>query len=240
MSTPREGEPVTEIDVTTPDGDMTGYLWLPEAGSGPGLLLLQEIFGVSGYIRRRAADLAAAGYVVLAPELYWRLDRQGVDESAPDAVDQAMGLAGRLDWPTTVADAVAAYGRLGELDEVTGTPGLIGFCFGGGLAFNVAAETEPAALVSYYGSSLPSLLELAPQVTCPSLHHFGAADSYLDTQAVEAVTRAVTGDGRPARVELYEGADHAFDNSDFFLHQPEASQQAWATTLEFLDEHLPT
>lgn len=229
----------TTTPVTTPDGDMPAHLWLPEGDRGPGLLLLQEIFGVSRYIRRRAADLAAAGYVVLAPELYWRLDQQDVDETASDAVDQAMGLAGRLDWSTTVADAVAAYSRLGELDEVTGTPGLIGFCLGGGIAFNVAAETEPAVLVSYYGSSLPDLLGLAPQVTCPSLHHFGTADSYLDAQAVEAITRAVTADGRPARVELYEAADHAFDNDDFFLHQPEASRRAWVTTVEFLGEHLP-
>lgn len=229
----------TTTSVTTPDGDMPGHLWLPEGDRGPGLLLLQEIFGVSRYIRRRAADLAAAGYVVLAPELYWRLDQQDVDETASDAVDQAMGLAGRLDWSTTEADAVAAYSRLGELDEVTGTPGLIGFCLGGGIAFNVAAETEPAALVSYYGSSLPDLLGLAPQVTCPSLHHFGTADSYLDARAVEAITRAVTADGRPARAELYEGADHAFDNDDFFLHHPEASRQAWVATVEFLGEHLP-
>ena len=88
-----------------------------EATQGPGLLLLQEIFGVSSYIQRRAADLAAAGYVVLAPELYWRLDRQEVDEAAPDALDQAMALAGRLDWPTTVGDAVAAFSHLEQLDE---------------------------------------------------------------------------------------------------------------------------
>lgn len=227
------------IPVTTPDGEMPAHLWLPEAGSGPGLLLLQEIFGVSGYIRRRAADLAAAGYVVLAPEVYWRLDHQTVDESAPGAIEEAMGLAQQVVWADAVADAVAASGTLGGLDEVHGTPGLIGFCFGGGLAFNVAAETDPSVLVSYYGSSLHDLLDLAPRVTCPSLHHVGTADSYLDAATVQAVTDAVTADGRPARVELYDGADHAFDNDDFVLHHPEASRRAWATTLAFLGERLP-
>jgi carboxymethylenebutenolidase len=231
---------VTTIPVPTTAGDMPGHLWLPEPGHGPGILLLQEIFGVSAYIRRRAADLAAAGYVVLAPEVYWRLDRQTVDESAPDAVEQAMGLAGQVDWPTAVADAVAAHERLGGLDEVAGTPGVVGFCFGGGLAWNVAAGTDPSVLVSYYGSSIPDQLDLAPQVTCPSLHHFGTADSYIDGDTVAAVAAAVTADGRPATVELYDGADHAFDNDDFFLHHPEASRRAWATTLRFLDEHLPT
>ena len=225
--------------MTTPDGDLPCHLWLPESGSGPGLLLLQEIFGVSRYIRRRAADLAAAGYVVLAPELYWRLERQDVDESAPDAVDQAMALAGQLDPAHAVGDSAAAFGRLRELDEVVGGAGLVGFCLGGGLAFAVAARTEPTALVSYYGSALPQLLDLAPQVTCPSLHHFGTADDYLDMDAVGAITRAVTADGRPAQVELHEGANHAFDNDDFFLHHPDASRAAWATTLAFLHRNLP-
>jgi len=218
---------------------MPGYVWRPKTGSGPGILLLQEIFGISGYIRRRASDFAAAGYVVLAPELYWRLDAQAVDESAPDALEQAMALAGRLDWATAVSDAVAAFGRLAELDDVRGTPAVVGFCLGGGLAFNVAATTEPTALVSYYGSSLPQLLDLAPRVTCPSLHHFGTADEYLDADAVSAVTEAVTADGRPARVEFYEGANHAFDNDDFHLHHPEASRRAWAETMAFLAQHLP-
>lgn len=229
----------TQTPVSTPDGEMTGYVWLPESSTGPGILLLQEIFGVSSYIQRRAADLAAAGYVVLAPELYWRLDRQEVDESAPDALDQAMALAGQVDWATTVGDAVAAFTHLRAMDEVSGAPAVLGFCFGGGLAFNVAAETEPAALVSYYGSSIPDLLDLAPQVTCPSLYHFGTSDDYLDFATVERISQAVTADGRPARVETYDGANHAFDNDDFPLHHPEASRQAWDTTLAFLHQHLP-
>jgi carboxymethylenebutenolidase len=230
---------VTRIPVATADGEMPAYLWLPEAGFGPGLLLLQEIFGVSSYIRRRAADLAAAGYVVLAPELYWRLDQQQVDASAPRGVEQAMGLMTRLEWPTSVADADEAFERLAGLDEVRGTPGVVGFCFGGGLGFNVAAEVAPAVLVSYYGSALPQLLELAPRVTCPSLHHFGTADDFIPVDAVRAITAAVTADGRPARVELHEGANHAFDNPDIAFHHPEASARAWEQTLAYLGEQLP-
>lgn len=230
----------TRSHVPTPEGEMPCHVWRPDGNDGPGILLLQEIFGVSRYIQRRAADLAAAGYVVLAPELYWRFDRQVVDESAPDAVDQAMSLAGQLDWSSAVADAVAALGHLRAMDEVRETPAVLGFCFGGGLAFNVAAETEPSALVSYYGSSLPQLLDLVPKVTCPSLHHFGTADDYLDAGTVQTISQALTADGRPTRVEMYEGANHAFDNDDFHLHHPEASRRAWGTTLGFLQQHLPT
>jgi carboxymethylenebutenolidase len=233
MSRPTS-QPVT---VPTDAGAMPAHLWTPASGNGPGLLLLQEIFGVSDYIQRRGADLAEAGYVVLAPELYWRLDAGPIDESADGVIEEAMGLAQRLDWPTTVADAVAALGEVRS--RATGGTGVIGFCFGGGLAFNVAAVEQPDALVSYYGSGIPGLLDLAPQVTAPSLHHFGTADSYLDADTVEAVRAAVTAGGTPVEFELYEGADHAFDNDDFLLHHAEASALAWQRTLAFLARELP-
>jgi carboxymethylenebutenolidase len=230
----------SRTDVPLTDGSMPAHLWLPPAGSGPGLLLLQEIFGVSGYIRRRAADLAEAGYVVLAPELYWRLPQSTVDESSPSALEDAMALVSQLDWTSTVQDAVAALRTLRGLEQVQGGAGVVGFCFGGGLAFNVAAVDSPDVLVSYYGSALPDLLDLAPQVTAPSLHHFGTADSYIDADARERIRDAVTSaPGGPVVFETYEGADHAFDNDDFPLHDPQASATAWARTLAFLAEHLP-
>ena len=230
----------SRLDVSLPDGTMPAQLWLPPGGSGPGLLLLQEIFGVSRYIRSRAAALAEAGYVVLAPELYWRLDAQALDESSPSALEEAMALVSRLDWATTVQDAVAALERLRALDQVRAGVGVIGFCFGGGLAFNVAAVDSPDVLVSYYGSALPDLLDLAPRVTAPSLHHFGTEDAYVDADAVQRIRAAVTaGPGGPVRFETYEGANHAFDNPDFVLHHPEASAAAWERTLAFLGEHLP-
>jgi carboxymethylenebutenolidase len=226
--------------VATADGDMPAHLWLPEAGSGPGLLLLQEIFGVSGYIQRRGAALADAGYVVLAPAIYWRLDATPLDESAPGVIEEAMGRAQQLDWPTTVDDAVAALQHLRGLDVVRGGAGVIGFCFGGGLGFNVAAVADPDVLVSYYGSAIPGLLDLAPQVTAPSLHHFGLADDYIDPGTVDRIRKAMTyGDGT-VRFETYDGANHAFDNDDFALHHPEASALAWQRTLAFLAQQLPT
>jgi carboxymethylenebutenolidase len=225
--------------VPTAAGEMPAHLWLPESGSGPGLLVLQEIFGVSGYIRRRAADLAEAGYVVLVPDLYWRLGAGPIDESAPGAMEEAMARVQKLDWATTVADAVAALRALRARDEVVGGTGVIGFCFGGGLAFNVAAVESPDVLVSYYGSALPGLLDLAPQVTAPSLHHFGTADDYLDGPTVERIREAVTAGDNTVEFETYEGANHAFDNSDFALHHPAASALAWERTLAFLARELP-
>jgi carboxymethylenebutenolidase len=216
---------------------MPAHVWRPASGSGPGILLLQEIFGVSDYIISRAQDLADLGYVVLAPEIYWRIGASRV-EDGPDALGEAFALAQQVDWDAAVTDSAAALEELGRLPGVGGGTGIVGFCFGGALAFNVAAVTDPDVLVSYYGSSLPSMLDLAPEVTAPSLHHFGLADSYIDSETVELVRKALT--ARPdVTFETYEGADHAFDNPDFPMYHAQASALAWERTVAFLARHLP-
>ena len=234
------GERVT---VATPDGDIPCHLWLPASGRGPGILLLQEIFGVSRYIEQRAQDLADLGYVVLAPEIFWRMGVSRVEEG-PDAIDTAFGLLQQVDWQAAVRDGVVALEHVRGRDEVTGKVGVVGFCFGGGLAFSVAAESAPDALVSYYGSALPDLLGVvepdprvtvvgAEAVTAPSLHQFGMIDQFLTRPVVEQIQGLleplpnVTWYG-------YETADHAFDNPDFFLHDPDASRLAWERTSAWL------
>ncbi len=200
-------------------------------------MLFQEIFGISDYIKQRAEDLAALGYVVLAPEFYWRLDDTGVDETQPDFLDQALAVAGRVDWAAAVADGVAALETLRADEHVHDGVGVFGFCFGGGLAFNVAAEANPDVLVSYYGSALANLLDLAPRVRAPSLHHFGLADSYIPPDTQTAIRTAIERPG--VQVETHPGAGHAFDNPHPVFHDAAASATAWATTVDFLARHLP-
>lgn len=226
----------TSLSVPTQDGDIPVHLWLPPSGTGPGLLLLQEIFGVSAYVRSRAADLAELGYVVLAPELYWRLDGS-VDESGADFMEQALGLAQQVAWDVAVADSVAALDALRRRPEVSGGVGVVGFCFGGGLAYNVAAVADVDVLVAYYGSALPDLLDLADRVTAPSLHHFGTADTYIPVETVEEIRAAV--EGPEVEFHLHEGAGHAFDNPHPMFHHAAASATAWEQTVDFLRRTFP-
>lgn len=233
------------ITVPTSDGQaMPAHLWLPSRGPGPGLVLMQEIFGVSAYIRRRAQELADAGYVVVAPEIYWRLEDVGPFEG-PDALTDGITAMQAVDWQQAVLDGASAVQWLRANDSVDGPVGIIGFCFGGGLGFNVAAhlETEEGGdqgvdgLVSYYGSALPGLVDVMT-VTAPSLHHFGLSDGYIDEPTVRHIEQVVT--TQPGTTFCtYEGADHAFDNSDFVGYDEGASQLAWDCTLEWLADHLP-
>ena len=222
------------ITVPTEGGTLPVHRWFPASGSGPGALVLQEIFGVSTYIRHRAADLAKAGYVVYVPELYHRITDEPVGE---EDLERGMELAGQLPWSEALADARAALDALRTADAVTGGVAIVGFCYGGGLAFNLAARTDPDALVSYYGSALPSLLSLAPEVTAPSLHHFGTDDAYIVATTVEEIRQAVTADER-TQFFTYDGAGHAFDNPSPLFHHPQASAKAWQRTLDFLAEHV--
>ena len=233
----------TTLSVDVEGGQLPADLLLPPSGRGPGVVVHQEIFGVTGYIRSRAEALAALGYVVLVPHFYWRLGDPVVPEGG-DGLPQAMELMGRYDWPAGVADGVAALDTLRSRDEVQGPVGLLGFCFGGGLAFNVAAAAAsegrgPDALVSYYGSALPNLLDLAGQVTCPSLHHFGLEDAYIPPETVRAIESAVTAGNDDVTFLTYPGAGHAFDNPWPMFHHAEASGQAWAATETWLLKHLP-
>ena len=225
------------LTIPVADGDLPAQLWLPERGRGPGLLLLQEIFGVSHYIRSRAEDLAALGYVVLAPELYWRVGRTEPIEGE-GALEEAFGAVQQLEWDVAVRDAVAAYQALQQRDEVNGGTGVIGFCYGGGLGYQVAGLVGADALVSYYGSALPDLVDQLPPVPAPSLHHFGESDQYIPLDVVERL-RTPLEEQSATTVHTYPGADHAFDNADFHLHHPEASAQAWERTTAWLAEHLP-
>lgn len=225
-------------DTITPE--VPADLLLPDSGSGPGVVLFQEIFGVTDYIRTRAQDLADLGYVVLVPHFYGRLGDPVVEEGG-DGLPRAMALLQELDWQQAVEDGVAAVATLREHPAVVGGVGVLGFCFGGGLAFNVAAVSvpKPDALVSYYGSALPNLLGLAPDVTSPSLHHFGESDAYIPMETVREIERAVTEANEHVTFVTHPGADHAFDNPSPAFHHADASAAAWTVTTNWLRTHLP-
>ena len=133
--------------------------------------------------------------------------------SARTRCEQAFAAAQRLVHNTAVHDAIAALATLRDLPEVAGKPaGVLGFCLGGTLAWQVAANGDPDVAVCYYGSGIPGFLEDADEIACPVLLHFGGADPYIPREDVDAVA-AMAAKHDAIECHVQEGAGHAFDNS---------------------------
>jgi carboxymethylenebutenolidase len=223
------------------DHDFTGYLTVPAAGSGAGMVVVQEIFGVTDYIKDVCARLSDLGYVALAPDLYSRVDGESViDERSENALPRAFASMQQLDVPRAARDAGDALEHLRHVPEVTGSrAGIIGFCLGGGIAYFVAAAAEPDVAVCYYGSAIPGNLDKAPGIHCPILFHFGDADEYITAEQRASVEQAFG--GRPhTEFHLHHGPNHAFDNHNAAMfHHPEAAAAAWKQTVAFLEREFP-
>lgn len=229
-----------ERTITMPDGGTMGaYLALPESGRGPAVLVLMEIFGVGTYIRQAAERLAGIGYVALAPDLYRRIAPGLELEHDEDGLARAFESMRRLDSHGAVEDAIVALRALRELPEVDGRPaGVLGFCLGGGLAFEVAATADPATAVCYYGSTIAGSLHRAEEISCPVIFHFGAEDEYIPLADAERVC-AVAAEHQGWECHIQPSGGHAFDNHEApMFYRPEAAGPAWELTRDFLARTL--
>lgn len=226
-----------EVRVAADGGEMDMWLKLPRSGSGPGVMLLGEIFGVNEYVADVADRLAEEGYVVGAPDVFWRSEpRFAVDREEEFA--RAMALAKELDVPRAVQDLAACLQVLADQPETTEKLGAIGFCMGGTLAFSLAAERPLDACVAYYGAGIPGMASKAGEIKCPVLMHFGGQDPVISADAVEAVRAAV--EGIPTvEVLVHPEASHAFDNHrNRSVYHADSATRAWETTSAFLEENL--
>ena len=212
-----------------------GYLALPPAGSGPALVLFQEIFGVNEHIRAVAEQYALDGFVVLAPDVFWRqapcveLGYEGEDRQRAIALMQAQQPADLL------ADIQAAVATLRARPETAGRKlGAIGYCMGGRLAYLTAASTPIDAVVAYYGGGIHNQLSLAADIQCPMQFHYAALDDHIPPAAVQQVAEALP----HADLHVYAGAMHGFNCwARASYHAPSAAL-AHGRTLEFLAHAL--
>jgi carboxymethylenebutenolidase len=227
--------------VATEGGEFDAYCAVPESGRGPGILMFQEIFGINDNMRGLAERLAGEGYVVLVPDVFWRIQRrfESKDESG---MGEGIALVQQLDMGLAMTDMQAAHAHLLAMAECTGKVGAVGFCLGGGLAFACAATSRVDgrgidAAVAYYGSHVNALLHLAEQIECPVMYHYGEHDSFIPPESIDAVEQAVA--GSPGVAFHRYDAGHAFSNFDApTFYRAEAAEEAWARTLAFFQRHL--
>lgn len=214
------------------DGEtLSGFLARPSGeGSWPGVLVIQEWWGMNDHIRDVTERLAAEGFVALAPDLY-----HGVVVSEPD---EARKLVMALDMAEAVREIQLAVGHLLAQPNVAGEEiGVLGFCMGGRLALQSAlAEPRLGAVVAFYGTPLAP--EESPGMQAPVLGLYGSADQGIPVPQVRAMEQALAGAGIEHEIQVYEGAGHAFFNDTRSSYNAEAAQDAWARTLAWLQDHL--
>ena len=229
------------IDIPTVDGTFGGYLALPprgpdsgpDAGTGPGIVLIQEIFGVNDHIRTVADQYALDGYVVLAPDLFWRKGHRLDLGYGPADFQRGLDLMMGLDGAKAIADLAATVSVLRARPELAGKVASIGYCMGGRLSFLAAAHAGVDAAVSYYGGGIDTLLGDAPKVGCPIQFHFAELDHYIPMEAVDKVRHAFA--GRPeASVHVYPAVDHGFNCWGRAMYNQQAAALARGRVLQFL------
>jgi carboxymethylenebutenolidase len=222
------------IPVAAPGGAaFDAYLCTPPAGTGPGLVLFQEIFGVNEHIRTVAEQYALDGFVVLAPDVFWRGERRVDLGYEGEDRQRGIQLMGQMKAPELEADIGAAVSALRARTEAKGRKvGAIGYCMGGRLAYLAAAAAGVDAAVAYYGGGIHNQLDKAASIKCPVLFHYAEHDDNIPMSAVDKVRGAM--EGKKAEFHVYPGAMHGFNCwARASYHAPSAAL-AHGRSLQFL------
>lgn len=213
-------------------GTTTAFVaWPAGEGPAPAVLVVHEWWGLNLQIREVARRLAREGYVAIVPDLY-----HGRVTDDPERAHEILRGVGE---EAAIGELQAAlrWLRAGPRTGKTRI-GVVGFCFGGGLALRLGLESRAlSAVVMFYGTPIVDPERLA-SLGAPLQGHFGADDQGIPGQTVEAFRAALGSARRNAEVFVYPGAGHAFMHEGRASHNADAARRAWARTLAFLQRHL--
>lgn len=227
-----------DITIQGRDGGFSGYLARPSTGHGPGIVVIQEIFGVNAVMRQIADDLAARGFFALAPDLFWRL-KPGVQltDKTDAEWQQAFALMKQFNPDTGVQDIQATIDTLRKLPGVNGKVGAVGYCLGGLLAYLTAARTDADASVGYYGVNIQEKLGEAANIKHPLMLHMAEADQFVPPPAQEKIMAGLKGNPH-VTIHRYPQMDHAFARPGGKHYDKACADLANTRTATFLRQHL--
>jgi carboxymethylenebutenolidase len=214
------------VELTASDGHrLDAYLAQPSGKTLGGIVVIQEIFGVTRHIRDVADQYAAAGFTAIAPALFDRVECQ-VDVAYTD-MTKGFSYVQRLTNENVMLDVQASVDRVSSAGKV----GIVGFCWGGTMAYLASARLRVAATVAYYGGGINNHTSEKPR--CPIMFHFGEKDSHIPTSAVDKIKADVPG----GIFHLYP-AGHGFNCTDRDSFDPESAKLALQRSLEFFHKHV--
>ena len=213
-------------------GTASGYLAIPEKGSGPGVIVIQEWWGLVDHIKEVCDRFAKEGYVALAPDLY-----HGQTTKSPDEAGKLM-MALRID--EAEKDLRGAIQYLLSHDATTADKvGVVGFCMGGALSLYAASKNaQVGACVVFYGIH-PNVKPDLPNVQAPVLGIYAERDQFASPNAVRELEAQLTALGKSVEMHIYPNVDHAFFNDHRTdVYNGKAAEDAWRRTIEFFARHL--
>ena len=227
-----------QISIPGPDGAFAGYLATPTSGRGPGVVVIQEIFGVNQVVRDIADGFAAHGHFALAPDLFWRLEPGVQLTDKTDAEWQrAFDLMNRFDPDKGVRDIQEAIDTLRSQNGCTGKVGAVGYCLGGLLAFLTAARTNADASVGYYGVNIHEKLDETKNIKKPLMLHVAAKDQFVPPEAQKKIQDGLRGNPL-VTVHFYPEMDHAFARVGGAHYDKACADLANGRTSTFFRQHL--
>lgn len=231
---------MTSISITPLDGTgrFDAYRAAPEGTPRAAIIVIQEIFGVNAGIRRKCDALAEAGYLAIAPDLFWRMQPGlELDPDVPEQMQAALDWMGQFDQDQGIRDIEAtiraARGELGPDGKV----GVVGYCLGGRLAFMAATRTDTQASVGYYAVGVDGLLGEAAAIAHPVLLHVPQEDHFVDKDS-QARMHAGLDDHPKVTLIDYPGEDHGFATEFGQRRSDDSAKRADAATMAFFADHL--
>jgi len=229
---------MTDVTIKAKDGSFGGYLAMPAGGKGPGILVIQEIFGVNKVMRDLCDGYAKAGYVALCPDIFWR-QQPGIQLT--DRTDaewaRAFELYKGFDVAKGVDDLEAGLAHLRKVPGCTGKAGSVGYCLGGKLAYLMATRSDSDANVSYYGVAIEADLGEVKKIRKPLLLHVAEKDQFVPAAAQAQIKAKLAGDAH-VTIHVYAGCDHAFARVGGKHFDAAAAKLANERSAAFFTKHL--
>lgn len=218
------------IELKAADGHKLAAYRAEPAGKARGaVVVIQEVFGVNTHIRSVADGYAADGYLVIAPAMFDRVQRNYDTGYSQPEIQAGIALMQKLDWKETMQDAAAAL----EAVNSAGKVGIVGYCWGGTVSWVAAARLSGLACAApYYGGGMPGFIGEKPK--CPTLCHFGEQDQTPSLAQAKEIAKAHP----EITAHYYPGAGHGFNCDQRGSYNAEASKLARERTLEFFRKHL--
>jgi carboxymethylenebutenolidase len=226
------------IAIEAPDGTFGAYIARPAALPAPSVVVLQELFGVNADIRATCDELAAQGFIAIAPDLFWRQEPGAdLDVTSEDSWQHGLRLYAAFDRDAGARDVMETVRTAIELNEASGKVALLGFCLGALMVFLAAARYEVDAAVAYHGGDTEKYLAEVDGLQAPLLMHLGEEDEFISKQAQAEIKAALAAKAN-ATVYSYPGQRHAFARHNGAHYNAAAAALANARTRGFLHQQL--